>query len=70
MLEVENEILYILIRNEIIDDKNHREKINELQALSNKKDMQAQQSKITIALTKSCANMLLMVEKKNGKERS
>ena len=70
MLEVENEILYILIRNEIIDDKNHREKINELQALSDKKDMQAEQSKITIALAKSCANMLLMVEKKNEKERS
>ena len=69
VLEVENEILSILIRNEIAEDNNHKEKINELQVLSDKKDMQPEQSKIIIASAKACANMLLIDENKNKKER-
>ena len=70
VLEAENEIVSMLIRSDIADDNNKKEKINELQGLSDKKDVQDEQSKITTASAEALTSMLLTDENKNEKERS
>ena len=66
MLEVENVISFISSSNNIADGK----KMSELQRLSDKKDTQAEQFKITMWSAEVFVNMLLTGEKKNEKEIS
>ena len=70
VLEVKNDTPETTMRNETIDQKNNKNKINELKGVSNKKDVQEEKHNMAIASVEAFAIILLNYERKNDKERS
>ena len=69
VLEVKNDTPETTMRNETIDQKNNKNKINELKGVSNKKDVQEEKHNMAIASVEAFAIMLLNDETKQDKER-